>query len=207
MLDKRARKQREALQLWERMCELQFARRNNRIKLDKPVHDGYTIRLTLREDVAKSEDAAMYRKVLRLVQKKVHSKTKKFFQWEGKGKSRKRVEIKIHPGSISSQQYSDLTDKAKALFYPEWVSGGWGNGFWRYKLRKEYMFVQKVVKHYRDYEIVHDADLESEIKQLTNRLYTTNLIKEVGRLKGWKGNSYKELGQPLFRTLRQTPLD
>lgn len=190
-------KEKSLISLWKRKTKLFNAKRKlNRVELDKPIRSGYKKFFVLRDDFSRSEDAKMYLAILPYIQKTVYSRNDEFLTKDFKTK--KWVDIQHNLSTISHKKWNEisetLSDKQKNLFRIFWRQTSDKNpkiGNWEYRLVKDFMFVPKVEPHYKTHSIVLDPDLESELKEIDNKIERNNLMPKLGKSLGWSTN-YKD---------------
>jgi hypothetical protein len=92
-------------------------------------------------------------------------------------------------------QISDkLTEKQRGLFQIYWQQSPNNPnpkvGHWAYRLVKQYMFVPKIEPHYKTHSIILNPDLESEIKEIENKIEKNNLMPKLMKSLGWSNGRY-----------------
>jgi hypothetical protein len=187
----------DLISIWRKKIKLMNGKRSlNRIELEKPERWGYVRTFTLRDDIAKSKEADFYRGLLKLVQIEVFSRDKKFEYKDYKTK--KKLPIDQQLGFITHKVWNKLivdgklTDKQKACFELRWKMNKYTrHGEWVFEFTKPWMFVYKVDIHYLTHRTVIDPQLESELRELENKIVNQNLMPKISKLMGWS-NGWKD---------------
>jgi hypothetical protein len=197
-IDKRRQKrmdkkenEKDLISLWKKKMKLMQGKRAlNWVELSKPERWGYKRFFVLREDVAKSREAEFLKGILKLVQNTVFSRDKKFEYKDYKTK--KKLPIEQSVGFIAHKDWNKLiaenklTEKQKNCFEVRWrFNKGGKSGYWVYVLIKDYMFVTKVQLHYVTHRLIINPQLESELKELSNRIETQGLWPKISKVFGW----------------------
>ena len=189
--------EKDLISLWKKKIKLMQGKHAlNKVELPKPERWGYKRFFVLREDVANSKEAEFYKGILKLVQNTVLSRDKEFLYKDYKTK--KKLPIEQHIGNISHKDWNKmiaenkLTAKQQACFELRWYFNKNGkSGFYVYELIKDYMFVYKVQPHYITHRFIINPQLESELKELSNRIEKQNLWPKIGKVFGWS-NGWKD---------------
>lgn len=184
--------EKELISLWKKQARLMKGKRSlNWIELPKPERWGYKRFFVLREDIAKSREAEFYKGILKLVQNTVLCRDKKFEAKDYETKTRKP--IIQHIASIGHSDWNKLdaegklTNKQKMMFTQVWKTNKGGRGgYWVFEFNKPWMFVTKIQPHYITHRILINPQLESEIRELENKIERNNLWPKIGKLKGWR---------------------
>jgi len=189
--------EKDLISMWKKKMKLMQGKHAlNWVELPKPERWGYKRFFTLRDDVAKSKEADFYRSILGLVQNTVLSRDKEFLYKDYKTK--RKLPIEQYVNTISHKDWNKLlaenklTAKQQACFEQRWkpIKNGRG-GAWEFTLVKDYMFVYKIQPHYITHRLIIDPQLESELKELSNRIETQNLWPKIGKVFGWS-NGWKD---------------
>lgn len=187
------KEEKSILGLWRKQTRLWNAKRNlNKIELEKPRRHGYKRFFILRDDVAKGRDASIYRPLLKYLQTFVYCKDKKFLRKDYKTKKMVPIEQSIQ--SIDHRSYNKieptLTEKQKVLFERYWRQNPINpkNGEWRYRFKKPWMFVEKIEPHYITHVIEIDPTLESQLREILNKIEANNMMPKINKMMGWNKN-------------------
>lgn len=177
--------------LWNKQSRLWAASRNyNWIEYPKPIRKGYVRFMVLREDIAKSREAHIYKPLLKFINSKDFSRTKKFM-YKPRGSKVKRA-VQIETKSIDHYDWQKkvephLTLKQKSLFEKRWHNPSRfrgrviGSGQWKYHFLKPWMFVPKVEPYYVTHYLEVNPQLESETQELWNKIYVNNLWPKIDK--------------------------
>jgi hypothetical protein len=195
-LDK-AKEEKKLLSIWSRYMKLLSSKRNNVeiVELDKPVRSGYHRFFVLREDVARSDDAPLYKKLLVEMQSHQYSKNKEFLYKSYP--SNKLVPMEHNLSFIEHKRWNELnyTPKQAAMFDQLWIQHRdvrgrlTKSGRYVFAFKKPWAFVAKVQPHYITHRIVINPQLESEIKELYDKIYHAHVGPKLFKLMGWKWSS------------------
>lgn len=188
------KEEKEVLSLWMKHMRLLNSKRNNVtiVELPKPIRKGYTRFFILREDISKSDDASFYKKFLPEIQSRQYSSNKDFERKEYPSKKMVPMEHSIQP--IEHKRWNELnySPKQAAMFEKIWKYNTnfhgkvLKTGRFVYVFKKPWMFVPKVEPHYVTHKILINPDLESQIKELSNKIDRNNLGPKASKLMGWK---------------------
>ena len=150
----------ELRKLYEQETELGY------IELDKPIPWGWRRSYVLREDVARSNDAAFYQKILDRINSTELCRRKDFMQ--RCRKTKKLKPIMQHTLWLSQEQFTKLgfTDKERMLFEYKWVRYPNGYKYRVYVYLNEWQFEFKVHKHFITHKKVHNNILQQRISEL-----------------------------------------
>ncbi len=189
-------KEKELISLWKRKMKLYDAKRNlNLVELENPIRSGYKKFFVLREDFARSDESSVYLGILPYIQKTVYCRNDRFLSKEFKTK--KWIDIPHDLKTISHKKWNEispnLTEKQKRMFQIFWKQTDPKNtkiGGWEYRLIKQHMFVPKVEPHYKTHSVILDPDIESEIREIGNKIERNNLMPKLIKSLGWS-NGYK----------------
>lgn len=190
--------EKELIALWKRKMRLSDGRRAlNWVELSKPEKWGYKRFFVLREDVAKSREADFLNGLLKLVQSTVISRDKKFERKDYKTKKKMPIhqEINYIDHKTWNKLIADgkLSEKQQSFFEKRWKMNRFGRGgFWAFEFSKPWMFVTAIAPHYITHRMIIDPQLESEIKELSNRIETQNLWPKISKAFGFSNNGWKD---------------
>lgn len=168
---------REENRLADEQCDLGY------IEVNPPIQKGWKRSFILREDVAKSKDAAFFSKILERINVKKFSHRKDF---KKKRRSRGR---KVYVETVQRLDYlyawqlhrKPLTEKEKLYFREEWEVSRPGHQVKRWTFTEPWHFVLKVEANMiTKRRIIHPL-LTSQKKELENYLEKNNL-----RPRQWK---------------------
>lgn len=164
-----------------------------KITLDKPRFVGWQRFYVLRDDIARRKDAKEIRAVLDMVNQTRYSKTKDFSQHD--------VEQRIHATkqhimNLSEKQYNALSEGQKKFFLKDWDGR---KKFVFYSFYSNYFFVFKIKRHYITEVQVLDAELESRIKEIQNKITKLNLWPKIHKLMGWRMYKAYDYNSPRFK--------
>lgn len=162
--------------------------------LDKPIHNGYSGEWTLREDIARREDADVFEALITHFGVIVWCRDKTFIRWD----SFEKREVKVNPSfkKINEREYENLPVWCKKYFYHcrTYDREMWGGRIEKYYTINlpDYYFKLKISKHYRTQYRVIDEVLKQEEAEIRAQLETTfyderyKCWNDRGSLKPWK---------------------
>lgn len=182
--------------LWRKQLKLfQASMKRNLVELDKPIRNGYMRFFVLREDVAKSREAHVYRQILPLLQHKVWCSNKKFLTKSYKTKKFVPMEQALKDIEHKEWNKLQLTEKQKALFKQVWRQNKYNpkTGRYTFEFIKPWVFVYKIEHHYKTHQLIMDPDLESELAQINNTINSQRLWPKFGKILGWRMNDREEM--------------
>lgn len=189
----KAATEKELTALWRKKQRLFWAKRNRTlVPLEKPVRHGYKKSFMLRPDIAKSREAHVYLGLLPHVQKHIFSKTKKFETRDYKTKKMVPMSHGLKP--IEHKEWNRLVDgglltlKQQAMFVKRWRQTSIRNpnmGVFEYHFIKDWVFIERIDPHYKTHTLLLDPQMESELRELMNRIDTQNLMPKIGKALGW----------------------
>lgn len=184
--------EKELISTWKKKIRLMNGKRAlNWVELPKPERWGYKRFFVLREDVAKSREAAFYSGILKLVQHTILSRDKKFEYKDYKTKTKKPiiqdVNVIDHKDWNKLVSENKITSKQQSFFEQIWKTNPGGRGGrWVFAFKKPWMFTLKTQPHYITHRILLDPKLESELTELSNRIDRQNLLPKISKIMGWK---------------------
>lgn len=164
-----------------------------KITLDKPRFAGWKRFFVLRDDIARRKDAKEIRAVLELVNETRYSKTKDFSIHDS---DQRIYGYRQHITNLSEKQYDKLNEAQKKFFVKDWDGR---KKFVFYSFYPTYFFVFKIKRHYVTEVPVLDAELESRIKELQNKITKNNLWPKIHKVMGWKMYKGYDWNAPRFR--------
>lgn len=182
---------------YRRYMRLIKAKRSMRlVELEKPVRAGYKKYFVLREDVAKSREANIYRSLLKHIQHVVYSRDKKFLYKDYKTKKMlpmaHTTKPIVHRDWNKLLAESGITTRQQAMFLQVWKQTNPKNpkqGYYQWVFQKEWVFAEKIEPHYKTHSLLLDPQLESELKEVENQIERNNLWPKIDKVLG-RSNSY-----------------
>lgn len=143
-----------------------------KVKLDKPRWMGYKRYFFLRDDILRRKDVKDFQEILNLLNNTVYSRTKDGFSRYDFDDLPLHHKQRIK--TLSEKAFKDLREPLKKYFvrFTHWDHR---KKEVRYEFIHPWMFVLKVKHHYITEVPFLDADMESEIGELENRIYRDNL--------------------------------
>ncbi len=201
--------EKELISLWKKKWRLMEGKRSyNKVELPKPERWGYKRFFVLREDVEKSKEANFFKGILKIVQNVLLSRDRKFEYKDYKTKTKKPILQEIR--SIDHREWNKLiaenklTEKQKSFFEQKWKSNErGGGGRWVFEFKKPWVFVTKVQIHYITHRIIIDPQLESELRELSNRIERQNLEPKISKIMGWK-NGWRDFVDAKKKIIEET---
>jgi hypothetical protein len=184
--------EKELISIWKKKNRLMQGKRAlNLVELPKPERWGYKRFFVLREDVAKSREAAFFQGILKLIQSTIISRDKKFEYKDYKTKTKKPIMQYVKDIDLRSWNKliaeGKLTDKQQSFFERKWKNNpGNKGGYWVYEFKKPWVFELRKQPHYITHRILLDPKLESELTELENRIDRQNLLPKISKIMGWK---------------------
>ena len=186
--------------LWNKRTRLREGQHYEWVQLPKPVRAGYERFFVLRDDIVRSPDVSVYRPLLQWVNTTVTSRNKDFMYKDWKTKKKKPIEQSIK--SISHTDWikkvePTLTVKQKSMFLPVWhhnttrrngktvMAPG---GYWTYEFQKSWVFVYKIQPYFHTHAVIINPQIESELKEIYNRIETHHLWPKFIKIFGWDDN-------------------
>lgn len=166
------------------------------VELEKPIRSGYKKYFVLREDVAKSREAHVYREILKHVQSVTYSRDKKFLYKDYKTK--KMLPVQHTPRPIDHRNWNKileagaLTIKQRAMFIQVWKQTNPKNpkvGHYQWVFQKDWVFAEKIEPHYKTHSLMLDPQLESQLQEVMNKIERNNLWPKIDKAIG-RSNSY-----------------
>lgn len=185
------------LRLWTRKQNLLRSKRNyNWVKLDKPIRRGYRRFYVLREDIARSREAHVYRQILPHINSEARCSDKTFTHKPWNSKVKKEIGQGLN--AVSHKDWikkvePNLTIKQKSMFDKRWhefrdsknkITGG----EWRFYFNKPYVFILKIEPYYVTHQVIINPQLESEMRELHNRIKSQGLMPKISKIMGWKND-------------------
>ena len=196
--------EKELLSMWKKKLRLMMAKRNLRwVELPKPIRKGYVRTFVLREDVAKSKEGPFFKELLKHVNTKTYCMNKDFMTkpWN----SKKKIPITQGIQGIYHDTWNklNLTDKQKSFFEKVWKQDPKNPkaGHYVFEFTKPWMFETKIFPHYVTHTLLLDPQLESELREITNKIETNGLMPKLGKMLGWTMNYkyWEEVKQKLIK--------
>lgn len=188
----KAKAEKELISTYRRYMRLMKAKRSMRlVELEKPVRSGYKRYFVLREDVAKSREAHIYRGLLKYVQHTIYSRDKKFLYKDYKTK--KMLPMQHLPMAIDHKTWNKilaeglLTPRQKGMFVQTWKQTNPKNpkvGYYQWVFQKDWVFTSKTEPHYKTHSLLLDPQLESEMMEVTNKIERNNLWPKIDKVLG-----------------------
>jgi hypothetical protein len=188
----KAKAEKDLISTYRRYMRLMRAKRSMRlVELEKPVRSGYKRYFVLREDVAKSREANIYRGLLKYLQNTQYSRDKKF-QYKDY-KTKKMLPMQHFTKPIDHKTWNKivtdglLTTRQQGMFQQMWKQTNPKNpkvGYWQWVFQKEWVFAQKVEPHYKTHSLLLDPQLESEITKVSNKIERNNLWPKIDKILG-----------------------
>lgn len=164
-----------------------------KITLDKPRFVGWQRFYVLRDDISRRKDVKDIRAVLDMVNTTRYSKTKDFSQHDA---YQHIYPSKQCTANLSDKQFEKLNEIQKKFFYKEW-NGKKKYTYWSFY--PQYFFVFKIKRHYITEVQVLDAELESRIQEIQNKIIKLNLWPKIHKLMGWRMYKGYDYNAPRFR--------
>lgn len=160
----------EERKLWNAKRSLGF------IELEKPIRKGYKKILVLRDDITRSPIASTREKLIKLLKMEIHHHDKRFMK-KARKNSKKLVPITMLPLYIDRYKLAKLPPEFQSYFIydPSQRSR-------EYKFSDSWIFRERIVPHYITHVRIHDAELESRIKQLENYIDNRDIRGKMNRL-------------------------
>ena len=157
-------------------------------KLPKPIQQGWTMQLTLRDDYKKRKDHKYWEELLEIVETSEYSANRNFMRRTYLSKKKKKVILT--PRSLREGYYEEiLEEKYKKHFEKRLVSSyNWGSYFrpsFEYVLVQGFMFVSEIIPRMVDKVKITDSVLESKSKRLWNTIETNNYMHIIDKYLGW----------------------
>ena len=173
---------------WEK---LQTAKRNlAKIPLDKPMRYGWYKQLTLRADVARRVDAAVFQEILDVCGRYVWAKTKRMAdeQWEDLLRSRRRNWQWGGFARVSKHRYNRLSPAAQKYFTE--YEYGWNP--LKGSLKRYYCHVPKCyfVLTYKKAYINYLQSVDSELERKIAEVEDVMRQREMFPYSWWAGNRW-----------------
>lgn len=185
------------ISLWKKKMKLLEGKRSfNKVELPKPERWGYKRFFILRDDIAKSRDSLFYNQLLVHIQNVILSRDKKFEYKDYKTKKRLPIHQELKP--IDHKDWNKLikdgklSDKQQACFQQVWKQNKFGKGgSYVFEFTKPWMFVLRTEPYYLTHRTVVNPQLESELRELSNKIDSQNLMPKISKVMGWS-NGYHE---------------
>lgn len=207
----KALEERDLMRLWRKQLRLWDASRAcNIVELEKPIRRGWKRFFVLRPDIARSPEAKVVRPLLALVNNTILSRDGSFMEKSWKSKVKKPIEQGI--SYVRHEEWNKvekgLTLKQKSMFdkiyHQHYHKGRPTGGHWGWHFQKPWMFVHKVEPYYVTHRIVINPQLESETKELYNRIYASGKNFRIWKILGQnQGNYDHDWGNMRIRLIRQ----
>ncbi|BAV09338.1 hypothetical protein SAMN05421788_101776 [Filimonas lacunae] len=154
------------------------------MELRPPVMRGYKRSFVLREDVARSKDAAFYERILQMVNTTVYHHDKSFFQKKKKKGRYKWGPVEQHVHSLSEHDIKrwKLTPKERNQFYQAQVVDRNGTfQYYKYVLKEKWRFVLRIRPHMITRTRIRDEVIEQRLQEIdeifTQRNWDKKLMK------------------------------
>lgn len=194
----KALEERDLLRLWRKQLNLWKADRVcNIVQLEKPIRRGWIRFFVLRPDISRSPDGKVIKPLLPLVNSIVQSRDGSFMYKPWNSKVKKPIQQGI--SYVRHEQWNKvektLTIKQKSMFdkiyHQHYHKGRPTGGHWGWHFHKPWMFVHKVEPYYVTHRVVINPQLESETKELWNRIYASGKIHKITKILG-EGYGYRD---------------
>ena len=170
--NKFSEKEKEYLRLLSRLSDNHLAQRNlGYVQLETPVPHGFTASFILRDDVARREDAWVFKAILKACARSAWRRKNDFISVKRKRKGEK--DGKYHPNQyphfvhLTEDKYLGLDPKCRKWFDVE--VDKWGSK-WYFLNIPNFFFEIKVVRHYRTKAKLIDNVLLQEEAEIENKL-------------------------------------
>jgi hypothetical protein len=188
--------EKDLIATWKKKNRLyQGKRALNWVELPKPERRGYKRYFVLREDVAKSKEANFYRTILSFIQKTVLCRDKNYEYKDHTSKAKKPIMQYVK--DIDLREWNKLvlenklTPKMQMQFERKWKTTTPNRGHWVYEFKKPWVYAFKIAPHYITHRILINPQLESELRELENRIEKQNLMPKISKIMGWR-NGYRD---------------
>lgn len=194
----KALEERDLLRLWRKQLNLWNANRAyNIVQLEKPIRRGWIRFFILRSDIARSPDAKIIKPLLPLINNTILSRDGSFMSKPWNSKVKKSIQQSI--SHVRHEEWNKaektLTIRQKNMFdkiyHQHYHKGRPSGGYWGWHFQKPWMFVHKVEPYYITHRVVINPQLESETKELWNRIYASGKIHKIRKIVG-QTNSYRD---------------
>lgn len=209
MLDERGKK---LMSMYRRKLRLIEARRAyNWVELEKPERHGYKKTFEVREDIAKGfpNMLPVLKDILKLCNYEITSRDKKFLRRDYKTKKMVPVEHKLK--YIMPREWEKLpSDKHRSLFKLEYMHTLAGKPFQAYVVDDQWMFVSKIRPYYITHRLVLDPKLDSELKEIENKIERNYLWPQLANEFSWSWkprNSWADASERMHHLIRALDLD
>lgn len=150
------------------------------ITLETPRRCGWKKYFILRDDISNRSDAHIFRCILDRINDTVYSRDINFLTKDWK--TGKYVPIEHKLKILSLNEYNNLDDVSKKYFYKSTFKIKIWNterNVIGYCFRYDWMFVEKIAKHYITKLPILDNEIESRIKELENYIRSHNLYSKL----------------------------
>ncbi len=192
----KALEERDLVRLWHKQERLWMGKRAcNIVALEYPVQRGWNRFFVLRQDIARSPDADMYKGVLKWVNTSVHSRRKDFMYKPWNSKVYKPMEqgISFMREKEWKEAEKKFTIKQKSLFDKRWHTiyrkdKPTNDGFWGWHLQKDWMFTFKIEPYWVTHRVVINPQLESETAEVWARIWSDGRYYKIAKKLGWRVN-------------------
>jgi hypothetical protein len=172
----------ERRQLWQQQRNLGY------VELNPPIVKGWKRYFVLRDDVARSKDAAFYQGILDKINK-VECCNRKDFKRRTKY-IRRRKEWKPVEQTVKQSEHWEFvklnfTEKEKILFEEKYVKRQWKKELVRvYVFKEQWRFVLRIRQNIVTKVKLLDVELERRLKEIDDYLERTNQGNTLDRILG-----------------------
>lgn len=174
------------LALYRKKIKLAKAKKSyNWIELDKPERYGYCRFFVVREDIAKGfpKMLPILNDILKVCNDTIISRDKKFLKRDYNTK--KMVPIIHQLKDLSLSEYSKLpSDKHRELFKADYRYYN-NKRYLVYTLIDSWMFSLKTKTNYITHRFLIDPKLDSELKEIENKIERNNLWPQIANAFSW----------------------
>lgn len=182
-------KEKFLLQLHREQRQIRQQQRNmGYVELNPPIVRGWKRYFVLREDVARSMDAAFYQNILDKINKIEYSKRKDFKRKPRYTRHRKKwqlIEQTVLQPEHSEFVKLNFTEKEKTLFEEKYVKHKWRKELVKvFVFKEQWRFVFRIRQNVITKVKTFSSELEKREKEIDNYLERTNQSDTLSRLLG-----------------------
>ena len=135
--------------------------------LPKPLRNGLTRSLVLRDDISRRKDAFIYQEILKACKYYVWGRDRKHLNknWEKYHSNKRDL---VYPGIklLNSKSYNSLSHKARLYFIPVNISLYHGFARFYYCLLSKYHFVSKYERSYLTKQKIEDPAIDKRMQEI-----------------------------------------
>lgn len=160
------------------------------VDLETPILAGWKRFYVLRKDIAASNNGAMYKRILDMINTEVICNRKDFKRKDYKTK--KMVDIPQRTRRFTKPQFAKLklSEKERTLFEYRRLPTLGGKYYRAFVYKYDWQFELKIRRHVITQRRIINTELEQEIAEVQNELYSFSNRVKLAKTMGWSFDYY-----------------